>query len=106
MLHFGKFQPKKGGAGGQDEIKPRRHESLVAAIDFAEAALGAVAVNGIADRNAGRDHAHAGWNGRRPGRPHPPSQEEGTAVEAAALLTNGAEVGVAPQALPGAQVHH
>ena len=105
LLHFGKFQPEQGAAGGEHKVEAGRHEGLVAAVDFTEAALGAVAVDGIADRGTGGDHAHAGRGGRQPGGTHPPSQEEGPAIDAAALLTNGAEVVVAPQVLPGAETH-
>ncbi len=105
LFHVGKFEPEEGAAGGEDKVEAGRHEGLVAAVDFTEAALGAVAVDGIADRGAGGDHTHAGRGGRRFDGAHPPGQEEGPAVNAAALLTNGAEVIVAPQALPGAETH-
>jgi hypothetical protein len=75
------------------------------AVDFAEAALGAVAVDGVADGGTGGDHAHAGGGGGGFGGTRPPRQEEGAAIEAAALLANGAEIVVAPQALPSPQVH-
>ena len=105
LLHFGKFQPEEGGAGREHEVESGRHEGLVFAVDFAETALGAVAVDGIADGGPGGDHAHAGGGGGGLGGTPPPGQEEGAAIEAAALLANGAEIVVAPQALPGAQVH-
>ena len=105
LLHFGKFQPEEGGAGGEYEVEAGGHEGLVFAVDFAEAALGTVAVDGIANGGPGGDHAYAGGSGGGLGGTRPPGQEEGPAIEAAALLANGAEVAVAPQALPGAQVH-
>ena len=105
LLDVGKFKPEEGAAGGEDKVEAGRHEGLVAAVDFTEAALGAVAVDGIADRGARGDDAHAGRGSGRLRGTCPPSQEEGPAVDAAALLTNGAEVVVAPQALPGAETH-
>ena len=105
FLHFGKFQPEEGGAGGEHEVEAGGHEGLVFAVDFAEAALGAVAVDGITDGGPGGDHADTGGGGGGFGGAQPPGQEEGPAIEAAALLANGAEVVVAPQALPDAQVH-
>jgi hypothetical protein len=105
LLHDREFQPEQGGAGGQHKVEAGGHEVLVAAVDFAQAALGAVAMDRITDSGAGSDHADAGPRGRGPGGMDAPSQEEGPAVNAAALFTNGAEVIVAPQALPGAQAH-
>ena len=64
LLHIGKFEPEEGGAGSQHEIEAGRHEGLVAAVDFAEAALGAVAMDGVADGSPGGDHPHAGSGGR------------------------------------------
>jgi hypothetical protein len=105
LLNLGKFQAEQSGAGSQHEIEAGRHKSLVAAVDFAEAALGAIAVDGIAHRSPGGNHANACEHSRRLSGTHPPSQEKGAAVDAAALLTYGAEVVVAPQTLPGAKVH-
>ena len=72
------------------------------AVDFAEAALGAVAVDGVADGSAGGDDPDPGRAG---GGTHSPGQEEGPAINAAALLPDGAEISVAPQVLAGAQAH-
>ena len=104
-LHLGEPEPEQGAAGGEHKIEPGGHEGLMAAVDFTEAALGAVAVDGVADRGAGGHHADPGRGGRGPGGTHPPGQQESPAVNAAALLTNGAEIVVAPQALPGAESH-
>ena len=57
---FGKREAQQRGAGGEDEIEPARDCGLVPAVDLAQAALGAVAVDGVADRGPGGDHAHAG----------------------------------------------
>jgi hypothetical protein len=105
LLHLGELQAEQGAAGGEHKVKAGGHKGLVAAIDFTEAALGAVAVDGITDRGAGGDHADAGRSGRRFDGTDPPSQEKGAAVYTATLLTNGAEVIVAPQALTGAETH-
>ena len=42
-----KFQPEERGARGEHEVEAERHEMLVLAVESAEAALGAVAVDGI-----------------------------------------------------------
>ena len=105
LRHLGKFQPEQGAAGSEHKIKARRHEGLVAAVDLPETALGAVAMDGIADGGPGSNHPDAGRNSRRLSGTHPPSQEEGPAIDAAALLSNGAEVVVASQVLPGAEAH-
>lgn len=105
LLHVGKFQSQEGGAGGENEIKAGGYEGLVAAVDFTEAALGTVAVDGVAHGSPGSDHPDARGNNRGLGGTNPPSQEEGPAVGAPTLLTDGPEVVIAAQALPGAQVH-
>jgi hypothetical protein len=97
-------QAKEGGAGGEHEIAVGRHEMLVAAVEIAETALGAVAVDGVADRGSGGDHADARSGGRLGGA-LPPSKQKGPAINAAALFPHGAKVVIAPQALPGAQEH-
>jgi len=99
---FGKCQTQKRDSRGQHEIKSGGNEGLVLAINFAEATLRAVAVDGVADGGARGDHAHAGVSGRT-GRPDTPSEEKDAAIDAAALLANSAEIGVAPQALTGGQ---
>lgn len=104
LFDLGERQAKEGGAGGEDEIAVGRHEVLVAAVKIAEAAFGAVAVDGVADRGPGGDHADARGGGR-PGGTLPPSKQKGPAINAAALFPHGAKVVIAPQALPGAQEH-
>lgn len=101
-LHLGKFKPQQGGAGGQHEVEAGRHEVLVLAVDFAEAALGPVAVDGVTHGGAGGDDPDAG---RAVGGTDPPCKEEGSAVNAAALLPDSAEISIAPQVLAGAQAH-
>jgi len=99
---FGVFEPEQGTAGGENEIDPGRNERLMLAVDFAQPAFGAVAMHGIAHGGAGGDDTHAGI-GRRAGGPDAPSQQKNTAIDPATLLANGAEIGVAPQALTGGQ---
>jgi len=105
MRHFGKFETQHGGASGQHEIEAGRHKRLVATIDFAETALGPVAMNGIAHRGSGGDHTGSRRTGRGIRRTSPPCHEEGAAIHAASLLTYGAEIVIAPQTLPGAKSH-
>ena len=105
LLHFGKFKAEEGGAGGQHKVEAGGYESLVMAVDFTEAAFGPVAMNGVTHGSTGGDHPYARRSGGRCGGAHPPSQEKGPAVDATALLTNGAEIAVAPEPLHGAQVH-
>ena len=102
---LGEFEAEERGAGGEHEVEAGGHEVLVLAVEGAEAALGAVALDGAADGGPGSDDPHAGGSGGGLGGAHPPGQEEGPAVEPAALLAHGAEIIVAPQALAGAQVH-
>src|SRR6478609_8692945 len=89
---LGELQAQQGGPGGQHEIEAAGHEVLVAAVELAQAALGAVAVDGIADRDAGSDNTHAGGAGRFPGGTNPPSELKGPAVHAAALFADGAKI--------------
>ena len=77
---------------------------MVLAIDLAEAALGAIAVDGVAHSGARCNHTHT-WISGRTGRPDTPSEEKDPAIDAATLLANSAEIGVAPQALTGGQAH-
>jgi hypothetical protein len=105
LLHFGEFETEQGEAGGQHKVEAGREERLMAAIDFAEAALGPVAVDGITHGSPGGNDPHAGGSGGRARGTQSPGQEKSPAVSAAALLTNGAEVVVAPKPLHGAQVH-
>ena len=75
-------------------------------ISFTQAALGAVALDGSADSGAGGNDTHARHGrGIAGGRAHPPGEQKSSAIKAAALLAHGAEVGVAPQTLPGSQAH-
>jgi hypothetical protein len=105
LLHVGKFKPEQGHAGGQHEIESRRHERLMTAVNFTEATFCAVAMDGIADRSPGSNYADTRNFARRMSGTNPPSQEKGPAINAATLLTDGTEIVVAPQTLPGAKVH-
>ena len=105
LFYISKLESEKGGARVQDKIDAGGYKRLMAAVDFAQPAFGSVTMNRITNRGAGCDHANAGGSERSFSRTRPPSQEESSAIGAAALLTDGAEIVVAPQALPGAQVH-
>src|SRR5690606_40887369 len=102
-LHFREIQAQQSSASSQHKIDAGWHEVLMAAVNFTQAALGAIAVDGIADGSPGCDDAHACGHRWRLGKPLPPSKEKGPAVDAAALLANGTEIVVAPQTLPGAK---
>src|SRR6478609_4012112 len=102
---LGEREAQQRAPGGEDEIQAGRDQFLVPAVDLAQAALGAVAVDGVADRGAGGDHTHAGRAGRFRGGTGAPRKQEGAAVHAAALFADRAEFNHAPQALAGAQMH-
>lgn len=103
LCHLGKFHPQQRGTGGEDEIEAGGHEGLVLAEDFAQAALGAGAGDGVADRSARGDHAHAGGSGGGVRRTRAPHEQERAAIGAAAVLAHSAEVAVALHALEGAE---
>jgi len=105
LFYISKLESKQGGARGQDKIETGWYEGLMAAVNFTQPAFGSVTMNRITNRGAGCDYSHAGGSEGSFSGTRPPSQEESSAISAAALLTDGAEVVVAPQALPGAQVH-
>jgi len=101
---FGEFKPEQSSARSEHQIEAGRHERLILAINFAQAALGPVALHGIAHRSARSNDTHAGI-GRGTGRPNAPSQKKDAAINAATLFSDSAEIGVAPQALTGGQSH-
>lgn len=105
LFDVGKFQAKQCSACGQHEIKAGRHERLVTTINFPEAAFRAIAMDCISHRSAGSDHADPWRRIQRLGGTIPPRQEKGPAIDAPALLAHGTEFVVAPQTLPGAEVH-
>lgn len=74
--------------------------------DGAEAALGAVALDGGADGGDGRDHSNA-REGGRDGLVSAPEKPDGkgAAVEPAALFAHGTEITRAPQMLLRAETH-
>ena len=45
---FSKFEPKQGTAGGEHQINPGGDERLMLPVDFAQPALGTIAMHGIA----------------------------------------------------------
>ena len=103
LLHFGQRQAQEGGAGGEHEVEAGRDELLVAAENLAQAALGAVALDGIADGGAGGHDADAGGRGGVRFRTQAPDEEKRAAVGAATEFARGAEVAVALHALRGAK---
>jgi hypothetical protein len=105
LFYISKLKSEKGGARSQDKIDAGGYQRLMATVDFAQTAFGSVTMNCITNRGAGCDYSYAGGSERSFSGTRPPSQEESSAISAATLLTDGAEVVIAPQALPGAQVH-
>ena len=103
LCHLGELHPQQRGTGGEDEIEAGGHEGLVLAENFAQAALGARAGDGIADRGTGGHHAHAGGSGGGVGWTRAPHEQERAAIGAAAVLAHSAEVAVALHALEGAE---
>ena len=102
---FGELEAEQRGAGGEHQIEAGRYQRLVPPVNFAQPALGAIAMDGVAHGGPRGHHAHAGVVGGRAGRPDAPREEKDPAIDAAALLTHSAEVGIAPQALTGGQAH-
>jgi len=105
LLHVGKFQPEQCRTGSEHKIDTRRHKGLVSAINFTETTFRAIAVNGIAHGSPGGDNTYTRSCARELSGTNPPSQEKSPAVDAAALLTHGTKIVIAPQTLPGAEIH-
>ena len=103
--NLGEIEAQQRGAGGEHEVEAGGYEVLVATVELAQAALRAVAMDGIADGDAGSDNAYAGRTRRFGGGTAPPSELEGPAVHAAALFADSAKINRALQALAGAQTH-
>lgn len=101
---FGKLKPEQRAAGREDKIEAHGHQRLMLPVDFAQATFGAIAMDRVAHGSARGDNTHARVV-RHTGGPHTPSKEKDPAINAAALLANGAEIGIAPQALTGGQAH-
>jgi hypothetical protein len=105
LFHFGKFQAEQGRAGSEHEIEAGRYECLVTTINLAEAAFRTIAMDRISHGRAGSDDTDS-WRGIQRFRGTiPPRQKKCPAVDAATLLAHGTEFVVAPQTLPGAEVH-
>ena len=105
LLHVGKFQTEQRRTGSEDKIDTGRHKSLVSAINFTETTFRAVTVNGVAHGRAGGDDTYTRSRARELSGTNPPSQEKSPAVDAATLLTHGTKIVIAPQTLPGAEIH-
>jgi len=102
----GVVEPIDRGPRNQKKVGTGRHQGLVLAENLAQAALGAVALDGAADGSNGGDHAdagEAGWTGLgvTPEKP----DGEGAAVDPATLLPYGAKITRAPQMLLRAEAH-
>ena len=97
-----------GGAGNDREIAMGGEEGLMLAEKFAQAALGAVAQDRVADRRGGRDDANAGqWkrgSALGDGAGSPP-EGEGAGVETTALGAHDANVVLAAEMLLRAETH-
>ncbi len=99
---------KNGGAGDQEQVAIARELVLMSAKEFSEAALGAIAVDGVADGGRGSDHAGAwccegcGGIGRRPG---PPPNGEGAGIDAAAFGADSTNFILAAKVLLRAKTH-
>lgn len=102
------FKPIERAARDQKEIMAGGHKFLVVAKNFAQAAFGAGAHNGVAHGNAGGDHAQAGiGSGRsvvRIGLASVP-KHKGAAIMAAPVGPDVLEIQLAPQTLLGAETH-
>jgi hypothetical protein len=102
---FGEINAEECAAGRENKINARRHEMLVPAVKLAEAAFGPGAMHRVAHGSPGGDHPHTGGSGWFAKRADAPRELKDPAVDAAALFTDGAEIAIAPQALPGAETH-
>jgi hypothetical protein len=99
-------EPVDRGARDEDQVGAGRNETLVRAKHGAEAALGAVALDGGTDLGDGGDDADARQSGGS-GRGFAPEKPngKGTAVDATALFARGAKITRAPQMLLRAETH-
>jgi hypothetical protein len=105
LFHVGKFQAEQGSAGGEHEIEAGWHERLMTTVNFAQAAFRAIAMDRISHGSAGSDDPDPRRGVRRIDGTTSPRQKKGPAIDAPALLAHGTEFVVAPQTLPGAEVH-
>ena len=103
-FEFGEGRAVEGRAGVQDQIAAGGDKILVAAKELAQAALGAVALDGVADGGSRGDDAETrrrgGWRIAAE-----PGERECAAVEAAAVFADRAEIDLAAQMLLGAKTH-
>jgi hypothetical protein len=99
---------KYGGSGNQEQVAIARELILMSAKEFAETALGAIAVNGVADSGGGSDHAGA----RRSYccstiscRPGAPPDSEGTGIDTATFGADSTNFILAAKVLLRAKTH-
>ena len=96
LRDLGKFQSQQRRACGEHEVEARGHKRLMTAVNFTKASFRAIAMNGVAHGSARGDHAYARSSVGRLSGTNPPGQEKSPAVDAAALLTHGTKVEIAP----------
>lgn len=106
LFELGDGPVRGGGPGDQQQIAASRHEILMLAEHFAQAALRAIAAGGGANGGGRGNHTDAGSGGiGGRGFAFFPPDGEGAALEAAALLPHGADVSQAAQVLLRAKAH-
>jgi hypothetical protein len=105
LFDFGKFQSEQCRSGGEHEVEAGRHERLVSAINFPKATLRAIAMDRVSHRSTGGDHANPRRGVQYFGGATPPREKKSSAIDATTLLAHSTELVVAPQTLPGAEVH-
>jgi hypothetical protein len=102
------LKPIERAAGDKEEIMAGGHKFLMVAKNFAQAAFGAGAQDGVAHGDAGGDHAQAGGRGGRgfgqTGLAGVP-KHKGAAIMAAPVGPDVLEIQLAPQTLLGAETH-
>jgi hypothetical protein len=105
---LGIFKPIERAAGDEQEIMAGGHKFLMVAKNFAKAAFGAGAPDGVADGGAGSHHAQAGGGGGHGFREVGPAgipKHKGAAIMAAPVGPDVLEIQLAPQTLLGAETH-
>jgi hypothetical protein len=99
---------KDGGAGDQEQVTIARELVLMSAKEFAEAALGAITVDGVADSGRGGNYAGAWCSyscSRISRRPGPPPDGQGTGIDAAAFGADSTNFILAAKVLLRAKTH-
>jgi len=106
FLKFGDRQAVHGATGDEQQVAADGRPGLILAEDGPETALGAIAIDGGADRSDGGDHPDPdGFRGRLVGGPDAAPEGEGATVQALAALAHGAKIGLPTQVLLRAEAH-